>query len=124
LVEFAEKALERRDFDAARQMAADAMQLQRILQRAHWNDAVRKLSSPVSSPYAISFQTLPEHWRLINSVKRVAAAVGAGATAISSVHAYLAEEVAQEHARMIPLHGGPHRPRPPARDSASGQLTA
>jgi hypothetical protein len=65
LVEFAEQALERRDFDAARQMAADAMQLQRILQRAHWNDAVRKLSSPVSSPYATSFQTLPEHWRLI-----------------------------------------------------------
>jgi thioredoxin reductase (NADPH) len=59
-----------------------------------------------------------------NSVKRVAAAVGSGATAIASVHAYLAEEVAQEQARMIPLHGRPHRPRLPARDRASGQLTA
>lgn len=65
LVEDATDALERKDFHGARQMAADAMQLQRILQRAHWNDAVRKLTSPVSSPHAICFQTLPEHWRLI-----------------------------------------------------------
>jgi hypothetical protein len=46
-------------------MAADAMQLQRILQRLHWEDAVRKLSSPVSSPHTICFQTLPDHWRLV-----------------------------------------------------------
>jgi thioredoxin reductase (NADPH) len=58
-----------------------------------------------------------------NSVKRVAAAVGAGATAIASVHAYLAEEVAQEQVRAIPLRGGPPRPRPPERVLASGRLT-
>lgn len=65
LVESAEDALSRNDYDGARQMAADAMQLQRILQRTHWEDAVRKLSSPVSSPHTICFQTLPDHWRLI-----------------------------------------------------------
>ncbi len=65
LVEFAEQALSRRDYHGARQMAADAMQLQRILQRAHWNDAVRRMSSPVSSPHTICFQTLPDHWRLV-----------------------------------------------------------
>ncbi len=65
LVEFAEQALTRNDYDGARQMAADAMQLQRILQRTHWEEAVRKLSSPVSSPHTICFQTLPDHWKLI-----------------------------------------------------------
>ena len=65
LVGFAEEALGRRDYHGARQMAADAMQIQRILQRAHWNDAVRRLSSPVSSPHTICFQTLPDHWRLV-----------------------------------------------------------
>lgn len=66
LVSYAEEALRRGDFHGARQMAADAMQLQRILQKAHWNDAVRKLTSPISSPYAICFQTLPEHWKLVS----------------------------------------------------------
>jgi thioredoxin reductase (NADPH) len=46
-----------------------------------------------------------------NAVKRVAAAVGAGATAIASVHAYLAEDAAEAQDRVTPLHGGPSRPR-------------
>ncbi len=65
LVGFAEQALRRKHYHEARQMAADAMQLQRILQRTHWNDAVRRLTSPVSSPHTICFQTLPDHWRLM-----------------------------------------------------------
>ncbi|MCA9071063.1 MAG: hypothetical protein KDA84_19180, partial [Planctomycetaceae bacterium] len=66
LVSRAEEALRRGDYDGARQLAADAMQLQRILQKAHWNDAVRKMTSPLSSPYTVCFQTLPDHWRLVS----------------------------------------------------------
>lgn len=58
-------ALEQDDYDAARLQSGNAMQLLRILQRAHWNDAARQLASGVCSPYAVCFQTLPEHWRLI-----------------------------------------------------------
>jgi hypothetical protein len=36
----------------------------RALQREHWEDAVRNLPSPVSSPYAIGFQSLPMQARL------------------------------------------------------------
>jgi hypothetical protein len=52
------------------------MQLTRMLQRAHWENAVKKLPSPVLSPYALSFQTLPAHWRLMRGVteKSLAAA--------------------------------------------------
>ena len=58
-----------------------------------------------------------------DAVKRVAAAVGAGATAISSVHAYLAEE-AQEKRGVMPLHREPRRRGPLASDGAIGRLTA
>jgi hypothetical protein len=63
-------ALKQKDYDTARQMSGNAMQLLRILQRAHWNDAVRRLTSPVSSPYAVCFQTLPEHWRMVRRLAR------------------------------------------------------
>lgn len=45
-----------------------AMQSLRILQRAHWEAAVAERSSAVASPYTISFQTLPEHWRFVRRV--------------------------------------------------------
>lgn len=69
-VELAKASLERNDYDSARLEAADAMQAMRILQRAHWNFALR-LSSPVSSPYTVSFQTLPDHWRLLSNLGRM-----------------------------------------------------
>jgi hypothetical protein len=45
-----------------------AMQSLRILQRAHWEAAVAERSSAVASPYTVSFQTLPEHWRFVRRV--------------------------------------------------------
>jgi hypothetical protein len=42
----------------------------RVLMRAHWDKAVRDLDTPVASPYAVSFFTLPRHWRLVDEVKR------------------------------------------------------
>jgi hypothetical protein len=45
-----------------------AMQSLRIVQRAHWEAAVAERSSAVTSPYTISFQTLPEHWRFVRRV--------------------------------------------------------
>jgi hypothetical protein len=37
---------------------------------AHWENAARTVASPVSTPYTISFQTLPDFWRLMQSVGR------------------------------------------------------
>jgi hypothetical protein len=45
-----------------------AMQSLRILQRTHWDAAVAERSSAVASPYTVSFQTLPEHWRFVRRV--------------------------------------------------------
>jgi hypothetical protein len=48
----------------------------RILMRAQWDEAVKKLDgNPVASPYAVSFYTLPRHWPLLEQVK--ASRVGA-----------------------------------------------
>ncbi|MEX0716189.1 MAG: hypothetical protein WD066_06375 [Planctomycetaceae bacterium] len=65
LIVWADAAHRRRDHAGARQLAADAMQLLRILQRAHWNNAVRGFAFPTASSHAVCFQTLPDHWRLV-----------------------------------------------------------
>jgi hypothetical protein len=67
--EMAEAKLKQQDYHTARQYAGVALQLARILQRAHWDHAVAKLPSPMSSPYAVCFQTLPAHWRLVRSIE-------------------------------------------------------
>ena len=40
----------------------------RILMRVHWEKAVRRLDTPVASPYALSFFTLPKHWPFMEQV--------------------------------------------------------
>lgn len=69
-LQLGEAAFRRHDYHGARQRSADAMQRLRILQHAHWESATRKLSSPVSSPHTVCFQTLPDHWRLMESLGR------------------------------------------------------
>jgi hypothetical protein len=68
----AEAALQQGDFNQAREDAADTMQLCRTLQYAHWNEAVlsQGVTRPLSSPYTMSFQTLPDHWRLVERIGR------------------------------------------------------
>lgn len=53
------------DFDQARKTARTAAQYLRILQRAYWDEAVWKLSSPVASCHTVCFQTLPDHWEML-----------------------------------------------------------
>lgn len=53
--------------------AERAMRPLRILMRAQWEQALRDLDVPVSSPYAVSFYTLPRHWRFVQQIKQSAA---------------------------------------------------
>ena len=64
LAETAVTNLERKDYVAARKNGDYALQMLRVLQRAHWDDAVATTTHPISSPHTICFQTLPDHWRL------------------------------------------------------------
>lgn len=70
-VKQATAALERGDYHTARQLSSASMQLQRILQRSHWEQAIQSLSSPVSAPHTLCFQTLPDHWRMVEQLGRV-----------------------------------------------------
>ncbi|MCA9116766.1 MAG: hypothetical protein KDA79_16915, partial [Planctomycetaceae bacterium] len=70
MIDQADVALGRQDYGGARELADGAMQLIRILQRAHWEDAIRHQNSPVSSPHTLCFQTLPEHWKMIARLGR------------------------------------------------------
>jgi hypothetical protein len=58
-------ALAKGEYSASFAEAQRAMRAIRILERAHWDDAVKELSTPQASPYAVSFATLPEHWELM-----------------------------------------------------------
>ena len=54
---------------AASQNAQRAMRSLRLVERAYWDVAVKGLASPVTSPGAVSFDTLPYHWRLVDRLK-------------------------------------------------------
>ncbi len=66
----AEQAFQRQAFNDARQHSGETLKFLRFLQHRHWWFAVQKLSSPVSSPYTVCFQTLPDHWRMIRRLGR------------------------------------------------------
>lgn len=57
---------EGRNFAEAYHEAERSLRSLRILMRAHWEKAVRGLDTPVASPYAVSFYTLPKHWQFMN----------------------------------------------------------
>lgn len=69
--DMAEAKLKQQDYQTAFQYASVALRLGRILQRAHWDHAVDKLPTPLASPFALSFQTLPAHWRLMRGIEKL-----------------------------------------------------
>lgn len=66
----AQSALGRGRYDDARRAADSCLQALRILQHAHWLDAVRPLGSPLTSPHTVSFSTLPDHYELVARLGR------------------------------------------------------
>jgi hypothetical protein len=57
------------NYEEAYGEAQRAVRPLRILMRAQWENATKELDSPVSSPYAVSFFTLPEHWRFMEEMR-------------------------------------------------------
>lgn len=70
LIERAEDDWKAQRYHDSRKGSADAMQLLRSLQHIYWNDAIRKLNSPVESPHTLCFQTLPDHWEMLGRLGR------------------------------------------------------
>jgi hypothetical protein len=42
----------------------------RILMHKQWKKAIEGLDTPVASPYAVSFFTLPQHWQFMEAVRK------------------------------------------------------
>ena len=59
-----------RSFAEAYHEAQRALRPVRILMRAQWEKAVRGLDTPVASPFAVSFYTLPKHWQFMEQVRK------------------------------------------------------
>jgi hypothetical protein len=58
----------KRSFHEAYAEAERAVRPMRIYMRAHWEEAVKELDTPTASPYAVSFYTLPHHWKFMDLV--------------------------------------------------------
>jgi hypothetical protein len=59
-----------RDYRRAYQEANRVLRPLRILMRAQWERAIQGLDTPVASPYAVSFYTLPRHWRFMEQIRQ------------------------------------------------------
>ncbi len=46
-----------------------ALRAVRLLMRADWDLAVKPLSAPTASPFAVSYYTLPKHWQFIEQLQ-------------------------------------------------------
>jgi hypothetical protein len=58
------------DFQEAYLDGQRAMQPLRILMRAQWEKAAGDLDTPVSSPYTLSFFSLPQHWKFAEQLQQ------------------------------------------------------
>ncbi len=68
----AQEALQRggvTDYATAYEESQRAMRPLRKLMRLDWEHALRGVDHPVSSPFTISFQTLPQHWKMVRDVR-------------------------------------------------------
>ncbi|WP_397569749.1 DUF4398 domain-containing protein [Schlesneria sp. T3-172] len=64
----AESAMQAGNYFEAQQHASEALQFARLLQRNHWEYAIQSMPNVTSSPWAVSFQSLPEHWSLMRRI--------------------------------------------------------
>jgi hypothetical protein len=59
-----------RDYRKAYQEANRVLRPLRILMRAQWEQAIQGLDTPVASPFAVTYYTLPRHWRFMEQVRQ------------------------------------------------------
>ena len=64
--------------------AERVLQLTRQVQRTHWEQASRVFTSPVATPYTVCFQTLPDFWRMLQTLGRGARGRRISCTAVTS----------------------------------------
>lgn len=65
----ANRHLKNEQYEKAYRDATRALRPMRIVMRDHWRLATEGLDVPTSSPYAVSFFSLPQHWELAREVK-------------------------------------------------------
>jgi len=56
-------------YEVAYREARRALRPLRVLMRAHWAKAIETLDTPTAAPFAVSFYTLPEHWKMAHEVR-------------------------------------------------------
>lgn len=70
LLQKAKESYARGQYRDAYADADRALRPLRILMREEWKQATKDLCSPVASPYALSYFTLPQHWQFMERLKQ------------------------------------------------------
>jgi len=71
IIQQCELRLVAQDYKTAYLLAQRSARAMRLIERAHWEAAVKSLGSPVGSPLVVGFTTLPEHWRMVETLRGV-----------------------------------------------------
>ncbi|HEX7449877.1 MAG TPA: hypothetical protein VF306_20120 [Pirellulales bacterium] len=66
----ADQNLTRGDWVAVCLAAHRATRSLRLLERTHWEKATTTLGSPIASPLAVTFATLPDHWQFVRAIEQ------------------------------------------------------
>ena len=57
------------DYRVTYEESQRALRPLRVIKRNHWQRAAGGLDYPTSSPFALSYETLPAHWRMVSDVR-------------------------------------------------------
>ena len=69
MLQSAEAAMQSDRFVDADRQARGCLRALRSVQNLYWKDAIQHLPTPMASPFTIAFSSLPEHWRMMNTVQ-------------------------------------------------------
>jgi len=117
-------------FSEAYREAQRSMRPLRILMRAQWEKATKDLIAPVSSPYAVSYFTLPRHLQFMDRLKRATPAAnllpGGGFETVPALshEAWVPQDVTLDEVELIAQRVSEIEGKPAKRkkDARTGQM--
>jgi hypothetical protein len=69
MLKSAEAAMQSDRFVEADRQAQGCLRALRSVQNLYWKAAIQQLPTPMASPFTVAFSSLPEHWRMMNTLQ-------------------------------------------------------
>jgi len=69
MLKSADAAMQSDRFVEADRQAQGCLRALRSVQNLYWKAAIQQLPTPMASPFTVAFSSLPEHWRMMNTIQ-------------------------------------------------------